>query len=325
MPDIERLNTTHPTRTGRAVAAAAALTFLFAGCSAAAEPGAQPTSETTPSVSTQSAHGLDPHGLEDAVTAVEKNRRLEIGVAVLDPVTGRTFFHRADESFALCSTFKVYAVGALLRRTAAGTSSLDSPVMVEKSDVVPNSPVTEPAAGTTMTFAQLAEAALTRSDNTAANYVLREIGGPAAVTDFARSTGDDRTRLDRWEPDLNDTPPGEVRDTSTPRALAEGYQSVLLGDALGAPEREKLTTWMLSNTTSRIATALPDGWTVADKTGGGYWGAVNDVGLVRDESGRPLIVSMLSASTTGDREAPLDGDALAEVTRAVVAAFGAGA
>ena len=48
-----------------------------------------------------------------------------------------------------------------------------------------------------MTLAELCEAAITLSDNTAGNLLLASFGGPAGLTAFARALGDEMTRLDR--------------------------------------------------------------------------------------------------------------------------------
>jgi beta-lactamase class A len=140
--------------------------------------------------------------------------------------------NRADDPFAMCSTFKAYASGRVLQRAQLGELQLTDAVTIEAADVVANSPITQPRVGQTMTIAQLCQAALQHSDNTAGNWLLRLIGGPSAVTDFARTLGDDRTRLDRWETELNSAIPGDPRDTSTPRALGAGYERLLTGDAL---------------------------------------------------------------------------------------------
>lgn len=261
--------------------------------------------------------------LDNQLGELEHSHGVRLGVVAIDPETGRTYGYRADEAFALCSTFKTYAAAAVLQRSAAGASDLNSPVFVDPADVVENSPVTEASAGGSMTLAELAEAALTKSDNTAGNYLLREIDGPSALTSFARTIGDEVTRLDRWEPDLNAAIPGDPRDTSTPRALAGGYQHLLLDNGLQDSERDRLETWMRASTTSetRIRAGLPEGWTSADKSGAGSYGTVNDVGVVWDPQGKPLVLAILSDSTTGLQDAKGNNDAIAAATRAAVGAF----
>lgn len=141
-----------------------------------------------------------------------------------------------------------------------------------------------------MTVAELCEVAITYSDNGAANLLLRELGGPTAVTRFARSLGDRVTRLDRWEPELNSAEPWRVTDTTSPRAIGRTYARLVLGDdALNRADRELLTHWLLSNTTSgkRFRAGLPPTWTIADKTGSGSYGTTNNVGLAWTPEGTP--------------------------------------
>ena len=133
-----------------------------------------------------------------------------------------------------------------------------------------------------MTLAEICEAAMIVSDNTAGNLILAALGGPAGFTAYVRSLGDSITRLDRIEPDLNEAAPGDPRDTTTPLAMLGNVQKLVLGDALSAASREQLTKWMLGNKTgdTRLRAQLPAGWRTGDKTGAGERGTNNDVGVL---------------------------------------------
>ena len=249
-------------------------------------------------------------------------RRLEnqysarVGLTVIEPSSGDSFSHRGDERFALCSTFKTYAVASVLDRFTGAGPGLDEPVYVDPADIVENSPKTDSAKGTTVTLGWLCEVALTHSDNTAGNYLLRKLGGPRAIGEFARMICDPVTRLDRWEPELNTAYREDLRDTSTPTALAHGYRRILLGRVLAVESRRQITDWMKANVTSgpRMRAGLPAGWTSADKTGAGGYGTLNDVGVVWDASGQPLVLSILTDTTTHDAEAPRHNELIADVT-----------
>jgi beta-lactamase class A len=132
----------------------------------------------------------------------------------------------------MCSTFKGYASARVLQMVENGELTLDHKVFVDPAEIVANSPRTQPRAGSDMTLDELCQAALQVSDNTAGNLLLKTIGGPSAITAFARSIGDPSSRLDRWETALNAAVPGDPRDTSTPEALGGGYRTLLTGDAL---------------------------------------------------------------------------------------------
>ena len=263
-------------------------------------------------------------GVADGIVALENRFDAYVGVSAVDLDTGRQVANRADEPFAMCSTFKVYAVARVLQKDQTGALHLTDAVTIEPADLVANSPITEPRVGQNMTIGELCEAALQRSDNTAGNWLLRIIGGPSAVTTFARTLGDDRTRLDRWETDLNSAVPGDPRDTSSPRALGAGYQRLLTGDVLDAPHRAQLERWMRGNQTSSLRPGLPAGWTSADKTGGGAYGSTNDVGVVYGPDGRRALLSIMTRSRTDDPDAHDLRSLVAEVTTLVLPYLSAG-
>jgi beta-lactamase class A len=168
-----------------------------------------------------------------------------------------------------------------------------------------------------MSVAQLCEAAVTVSDNPAANLLLASAGGPAGVTAFARRIGDDVTRLDRTEPTLNEGTPGDPRDTSTPRAMAATLQKLLLGDALSHESRAQLTAWTAATTTGpkRLRAGLPNDWRLAHKTGTGRLGTTNDIGIAWPPGRAPLVV-VTYLTQCNATEAQREG-ALADVARRV--------
>ncbi|NOP97069.1 class A beta-lactamase [Mycolicibacterium fortuitum] len=255
--------------------------------------------------------------IDDQLAELERRDNVLIGLYAANLQSGRTIRHRPDEMFAMCSTFKGYAAARVLQMAERGEISLDNRMFVDADALVPNSPVTETRAGAEMTLAELCQAALQRSDNTAANLLLKTIGGPAAVTAFARSVGDERTRLDRWEVELNSAIPGDPRDTSTPAALAVGYRAILAGDALSPPQRGLLEDWMRANQTSSMRAGLPEGWTTADKTGSGDYGSTNDAGIAFGPDGQRLLLVMMTRSQAHDPKAenlrPLIGELTALV------------
>ncbi|MET0698790.1 MAG: class A beta-lactamase, partial [Mycobacterium sp.] len=228
----------------------------------------------------------------------------------------RTLSYRDGQMFAMCSTFKVYAAARVLQRSEHGELALTDPIYIEPAAVVANSPVTGPQAGGSLSLAQLCEAALQRSDNTAGNLLLKAIGGPPAITDFARSIGDDRTRLDRWETELNSALPGDPRDTSTPRALGGGFRTLLTGDILGAQARSQLEDWMRGSVTSvrAMRAGLPAGWTAADKSGAGDYGSTNDIGIAYGPEGRKVLLAIMTRSTGPDPNIDNMQPLIAEVT-----------
>lgn len=261
--------------------------------------------------------------LDERLDRIESEHRVRLGVLGQSPSTGQVYTHRGDERFAMCSTFKIYAAAGILRLESLGELSLDETVAVEPADIVVNSPVTSEHQGRVMTFGGLCEAALTRSDNTAANLLLKRLDGPDTVTALARSVGDGATRLDRWEPELNEAGRGDERDTTTPVGLGAGCRELLLGAGLPPPQQRMLTGWMRASVTSdkRMRAALPPDWIAADKTGGGSHGTVNDAGVVWSPHGDPLVLVILSDSVTGDPDVPIDDVPTVAATAAVIEAM----
>jgi beta-lactamase class A len=224
---------------------------------------------------------------------LEKTSGGRLGVAVLDTGTGERSGHRSGERFPMCSTFKFLLAAAVLRRVDRGKETLDRAITIPPKPLLSNSPLTEPHAGATMTIAELCHAALARSDNTAANLLLERIGGPAGITDFARSIGDPVTRLDRIELELNECRPGDPRDTTSPAAMAADLKAVLLGSVLKSPSRDQLTAWMEANLTGldRLRAKLPPGWRAADKTGSNGEHTSNDIAVMWPPARPPVIIA----------------------------------
>jgi len=254
--------------------------------------------------------------VHDRIEALQRQHDVKIGVYAVDLESGRTVSHLDGESFAMCSTFKGYAAARVLQMVQNGELTLDRQVFVDPEQAaLPNSPRTAPNAGGQMTLADLCAAAVQVSDNAAGNLLLQTIGGPSAITDFARSIGDDRTRLDRWEIELNTAIPGDPRDTSSPRALGGGYRSLLRGDVLAPPQRQQLEDWMRANETSSLRTGLPDGWTTADKTGNGDYGSTNDVGMAYGPKGQRLLLAIMTRSQANDPKAANNRPLIGELTK----------
>jgi len=227
-----------------------------------------------------------------------------LGVAVVDTATGERSVYRADERFPMCSTFKFLLAAAVLQRVDRQQDSLDRSVTIPARPLLANSPLTEPHAGGTMTIAELCHAALTRSDNAAANLLLATVGGPQGVTGFARQIGDPVTRLDRMELALNESADGDPRDTTSPAAMAGNLKSVLLGAALTQPSRSQLTRWMESNLTGleRLRKGLPEGWRAADKTGSNGAHTSNDIAVIWPKGRQPVIIAAYITQCPGPEE-----------------------
>jgi beta-lactamase class A len=236
-----------------------------------------------------------------AFAKIESESGGRLGVAVLDAGSGTLTGHRIDERFPMCSTFKALAAAAILVRVDAGKEQLSRRIRVEQKDILAYAPVTKQHVGQEMSIAELCDAAVTLSDNTAANLLLASMGGPSSITELARSIGDDLTRLDRIEVELNEGTPGDPRDTTTPAAMARNLKALTLGTVLSAASRDQLIAWLVGCKTgdAKIRAGLPKGWRVGDKTGNGGHGSSNDVAVIWPEGRAPVIVASYLTETTG--------------------------
>lgn len=258
-----------------------------------------------------------PPDLSHQFDQLERRYEGRLGVYVPEPVIA----YRADERFAFCSTFKAPLAAAVLHQYPL--DHLDKLVGYRRSDIDSVSPVTEQHVDTGMTVGQLCDAAVRYSDGTAANLLLAEVGGPAGFTTYLRTLGDNVSRLDQPEPQLNRDAPDDPRDTTTPHTIALVFQQLLLGDALPADKRALLVDWMTRNTTGgkRIRAAFPPDWKVADKTGSGDYGRTNDVAVVWSPSGAPHVIAIYSDFVGGGYDAQPNEGFVADAARIVASAL----
>lgn len=293
-------------RAGVAVLALGITASALGGC------GGSPTSsQATASSASASVAG--------ALLGLEHRYGARLGVYVLDTGTARAVAYRADERFGFASTYKALAAGILLRRVS--DAELNRVITYRAADLQAYSPVTAPRVATGMPLREIIAAALRVSDNTAANLMLDQLGGPAGLQRAVRALGDATTHVDRTEPTVNQTEPGDVRDTSTPRAMGADLRTLVLSDLLPAPRRGMLTDWLVGNTTGGpyIRAGVPTGWKVGDKTGNGQHGTRNDIAVAWSPARAPVLIAVMS-----DRPAPgarSDDALIADATRAALSAL----
>ena len=241
--------------------------------------------------------------LAGTVTQIEARLGARIGVSLVDTASELSWFYREDERFLMNSVVKVPICGAVLARMDAGALSLTDTLSVREDEILSYAPVTEQQVGAEMTVGDLCLAAVDMSDNTAANMLLDHIGGPQAVTEFFRTLGDQTSRLDRPEPELNEFVPGDPRDTTTPAAMSETLRRLLLGDALSLGARKQLADWMsVGGVTGNLLRAdAPNGWLVLDKSGSGSH-TRNIIAVIIPEGGAPWIITIFISDVDVDFE-----------------------
>lgn len=254
----------------------------------------------------------------ESIADLERVSGGRLGVSLIDAGGGVLLTHRGDERFPMCSTFKAVLVAAVLDRSVRESDLLSSRLAITTADLVSYSPVTEQHVGTGLTVAELCEATLRVSDNAAANLLMRVLGGPRAVTAYARTIGNEVFRLDRWETELNTAVPGDLRDTVSPTAMAQSLRVLTLGHALPHAQRDQFIVWLKANSTGlkRIRAAVPSAWPIADRTGTGAYGTTNAVAVIWPPSGQGRVLSVYYTQTTP--EAGRREDVVADAARAAM-------
>jgi beta-lactamase class A len=259
----------------------------------------------------------------DELQALERETGGTLGVAAWDVQTNERVSYREHERFLLCSTFKFPLAGAILERVEDGQERLDRRIAYDSSALIDPSPITsQHVADGGMTVGELCEASITVSDNAAANLLLAAIGGPPTLTAFFRSLGDDISRLDRIEPDVNGFAPGQL-DTTTPAAMLHTAHALLASDqVLTAASQRQLGDWLAraSTGTKRLRSAFPASVRSGDKTGTGGRGATNDVAIAWRPSGKPLLIAAYGVGLPEAMDAR--SEVIGRVGRIVVNALG---
>lgn len=278
------------------------------------------------------AAACSPRAPAEAASAVESLdlSALEVGggrlgVAALDTQSGRRLAWRGDERFVYCSTFKAFLAAATLLRVQAGEERLDRIIPITAADMISHAPVTEPAVGSELTVEALMKGTVEVSDNPAANLLLTAMGGLGPMQAFYRGLGDQLTRVDRFEPEMNRLD-GD-KDTTTPNAAVGNLERLLVSETtpLSAESKALLLRWMLDSPTgpARIKAGVPAGWRVAHKTGTGGYGPTNDIGVLFPPEGAPVVLAIYNHATRETADAAAEA-AIAEATRRVIREFGHG-
>ena len=259
------------------------------------------------------------------LSALERRNGGRLGFVALDTGTGRSLGWRGDERFVYCSTFKMYLAAAALLRVQAGQERLDRAIPITAADMINHAPTTEPAVGSTLTIEQLMKGTVEVSDNPAANILIREMGGLDALRAFYRGIGDDSTRVDRLEPEMNRAD-GD-KDTITPIQSVQNISRLLVAPdtPLNAASKALLMRWMTETPTGqgRIKAGVPARWAVAHKTGTGGYGPTNDIGLIQPPSGAPIVIAVYFHGTKGSTDAQREA-VIADATRLALKALGHG-
>ncbi len=291
---------------GRLGGTLASLTLVFGCASSPAEAAATSPITTTPATS--------------PFKALEAEYDAHLGIYAVDTGTGETVEFQADRRFAYASTFKALQAGVLFKQRT--DRQLEKVVHYDESDLLEYAPITKQHVNTGMTLRALADASVRYSDNTAANLLFEELGGPKKIDRALERLGDRTTQMNRIEPELNEATPGDPRDTSTPRALASDLRKLVLDDVLDRKDKAALTDLLKRNTTGDklIRAGVPEGSPVGDKTGAGGYGTRNDIAVIWPPGSAPVVLAVLSSRDQED--ATYDDQLIADATEVVIDRLG---
>lgn len=243
----------------------------------------------------------------------------EIGLYAIDTNSGKIISYRGNQTFPFESTFKLMGVAALLHYNQS-KPVLQKRLFIKPEQLVMWHPISGLYINQKVSLQTLAEGAISYSDNTAINMIIRELGGLDKINHFARMVGNNTFNLKHYEVNLNSNP-NNNEDSSTPKDMALSLQNILLGNVLSEHNKQLLFQWMRNNTTGygRIRAGVPLGWAVADKTGSGSYGVANDIGLVWSPSCKPIILSIY---THQNKQAAIaQDDVIAKVTQMALEKF----
>jgi beta-lactamase class A len=269
-----------------------------------------------------SAQQTQSSAIQNELSQLEASSGGRLGISAIDTANNARVQYRAEERFPFASTGKVIVVSAILKESEKNPEILRKQITYTQEEVDKSgyAPITQQHIGGGMSVSELCKAAIEYSDNAATNFLVKTLGGPEAVTTYARSIDDTAFRLDWWEPNL--TPlPGNEQDTTTPNAMVESLKRLTLDDVLGLPQRKQLQTWLRDNTTGndKIRAGVPKGWVVGDKTGNGIYGTTNDIAVIWPPQCAPIV--MVIYLTQKEKDAIERDDIIPSAVRMILNEF----
>jgi beta-lactamase class A len=269
------------------------------------------------------AQQIQPISIQEKLIELETSSGGRLGISAINTANNHRIQYRAEERFPMGCTSKVIGVSAVLKKSMADNSFLEQRVTYTKQDLINWTPITEKHLIDGMTISELSAAAISYSDNTAMNLLVKKIGGLQEINAFARSIKDNFFRQDNgWPREAMSGGLGNLQDSSTPAAMEKSLQRLVFGDVLALPQRELLLAWLKNSTTgnARIRAGVPRNWLVGDKTGTGiYYGTTNDIGIIWPPKCDPIIVAVYY--THNKKEAIKREDIIASVTHMLINEF----
>ncbi len=237
-----------------------------------------------------------------------------VGAAVAIVGSGAPVFVAADAHFPMQSVYKFPIGMAVLAEVDRGRLSLDQVVTVESSEYISkgqHSPLRDAnPGGARLPLREILRLAVSESDGTASDVLLRLLGGPARVMTYLKTLGVEGITVADTEMAIGRDNAVQYRNWATPRGALALLRAFAEKKGLSPASWTVLRTLMVETGTGphRLKGALPAGTVVAHKTGAsgtvdGVTAATNDVGLIALPDGRQLAVAVFVTDSTADEAA----------------------
>ncbi|MEM8536084.1 MAG: class A beta-lactamase, subclass A2 [Chloroflexota bacterium] len=251
------------------------------------------------------------HELRNQIEQIAATAQGRVGIAAMVLETGETVTLNNDQRFPMQSVYKFPIGMAVLAQVDQGALTLDQLIRVETSDFVSDlqhSPIRDDyPQGVELSVAKLLRYAVSESDGTASDVLLRLIGGPEVVTAYLQDLGINDIMVANTEKELGQDHAIQYQNYATPDAAVRLLGALRQGKGLSETSQALLLQLMIETSTglNRIKGMLPDGTVVAHKTGSsrtvdGVAAATNDIGIVALPNGQHLAIAVFVSDSTAD-------------------------
>jgi beta-lactamase class A len=250
--------------------------------------------------------------LQNRITQIASRARGRVGVFTVIHETNEVVASlNTDSRFPMQSVYKLPISMAVMKQVTEGRINLDQSVQITKQDyggLAGHSPIRDRYPnGTELTVNELIRFALSESDGTASDVLMRLAGGPQAIQSFLDGLGiKDMIVLDTEKALIDDTSL-QYRNYSTPKAAVEVLRALQEKRGVSASSQELLLQYMVQSTPGprRLKGLLPPGTITAHKTGTsltekGITAATNDIGIITLPNGRHLIIAVFVSDSPAD-------------------------
>jgi beta-lactamase class A len=249
--------------------------------------------------------------LAKTIATIAGDARGRVGAAAMLVETGERALFHGDDRFPMQSVYKMPIAMAVLHAVDEGRLSLAQRAGVEKKELLPreaHSPIRdEHPEGVELSVAELLGYAVTESDGTASDVLLRLVGGTSRVQAYLTELGAAGLLVANTEREIAGARGVQYRNWATPVGIVDLLRAVQLGTGLSPASRILLLQLMTDTTIGarRLKGLLPPGTVVAHKTGtsatsAGVTAATNDVGIVTLPDGRHLALAVFVSDSPAD-------------------------